>query len=207
VISGGDFNVYPRPDDPFTPGQPYGCTPAPCDGVGPSDQLGPFYEAGVHNLWDTLVAEVPRSAYSYNFVGMVQTLDSQFVTDGQFADLVEVRAGHFNADFAADYDGDVARGASDHDPQVARWSTEVTIERLHALVDFYVGSGDLSASKASKLHDTLNRAAAFLVRGSFGAYRGQLTAFGDQVQDFAPTHLSQDAADALEAEADRLRTL
>ena len=48
--------------------------------------------------WIRIVADVPRSAYSYNFVGMVQTLDSQFATDGQFDDLVEVRAGHFNAD-------------------------------------------------------------------------------------------------------------
>jgi predicted extracellular nuclease len=109
VISGGDFNVFPRPDDPFAPGQEYGCNPLPCD-IGPSDQLGPLYDAGLNNLWDTLVEDVPQSAYSYNFVGMVQTLDSQFATDGQFADLVQVRAGHFNADFAADYDGDAARG-------------------------------------------------------------------------------------------------
>jgi hypothetical protein len=206
VISGGDFNVYPRPDDPFAPGQAYGCTPLPCD-VGPSDQLGPFYDAGVNNLWDTLVADVPRSAYSYNFVGMVQTLDMQFATDGQFADLVQVRAGHFNADFAADYDGDIARGASDHDPQLARWSTDVTLDRLHALVDYYVDSGDLSAAKANKLRETLNRAASFLARGNLGAYRGQLDAFGDQAQDLAPAHLTQVAADALEKEADRLRSL
>jgi predicted extracellular nuclease len=206
VISGGDFNVYPRPDDPFAPGQAYGCNVAPCE-VGPSDQLGPFYDAGVNNLWDTLVADVPRSAYSYNFVGMVQTLDMQFATDGQFADLVQVRAGHFNADFAADYDGDVARGASDHDPQLARWSTDVTLDRLHALVDYYVDSGDLSAAKANKLRETLNRAASFLARGNLGAYRGQLAAFGDQAQDLAPAHLTQDAANALEKEADRLRSL
>ncbi|HEX9727714.1 MAG TPA: hypothetical protein VGA37_04360, partial [Gemmatimonadales bacterium] len=117
VISGGDFNVYPRPDDPFAPGEQYGCSPLPCS-IGPSDQLGPLYVAGLHNLWDTLVAEVPQSAYSYNFVGMIQTLDMQFATSDQFTDLVQVRAGHFNADFAADHDGDVARGASDHDPQV-----------------------------------------------------------------------------------------
>jgi hypothetical protein len=207
VISGGDFNVYPRPDDPFAPGQPYGCTPAPCDGVGPSDQLGPFYEAGIHNLWDTLVADVPRSAYSYNFVGMVQTLDSQFATDGQFDDLVEVRAGHFNADFAADYDGDVARGASDHDPQVARWTTDVTMARLHALVDYYLASGDLSASGASELREKLLKAAAFLARGNVGAYRGQLAAFGGVAQDLAPADLTQDAADALQKEANRLRSL
>ena len=203
VITGGDFNVYPRPDDPFAPDQPYGCNPLPCS-TGPSDQLGPLYDAGLHNLWDTLVAEVPQSAYSYNFVGMVQTLDMQFATDSQFDDLVQVRAGHFNADFAADYDGDTARGASDHDPQVARWFTDVTIERLHALVDYYVGTGDLSPTKAGQLHAKLNRAALNLSRGKIDAYLAQLEAFGDQAQDLAPVHLAQSAADALEGEADRL---
>lgn len=203
VVTGGDFNVYPRPDDPFAPGESSLC------GVVPSDQLGPMYDsdAGLHNLWDELIADVPQSAYSYNFVGMVQTLDMQWATDGQFDDFVEVRAGHFNADFAADYDGDVARGASDHDPQLARWFTDVTIERLHALVDYYVGTGDLSPTKAGLLHAKLNRAAVFLSRGMTDAYLSQLEAFGDQAQDLAPVHVDQSAADALEAEADRLMTL
>ena len=198
-ISGGDFNVFPRPDDPFTPGQAYGC----CS-FGPSDQLGDMYDAGLHNLWDTLVADVPASAYSFSFQGQAQTLDMQWANDGQFADLVQVRAGHFNADFPAKYAGDVARAASDHDPQVARWNTDVTIVRLHALLDYFVATGDLSASKAGLLHATLNRAQRFLDRGMTGAYLSQLAAFGDQAQDLAPVHVSHDAADALEAEADRL---
>jgi predicted extracellular nuclease len=195
VVSAGDFNVFPRPDDPFAPGQPYGD-----DGVGPSDQLGPMYAAGLHNLWDTLVADVPRSAYSYSFEGQAQTLDMQWATDAQFDDLVQVRAGHFNADFAADFDGDVARGASDHDPQLARWSTDVTLARLHALVDYYVVTGDLRASKASLFHDRLNKAAGFLAKGQLSAYRSQLIAFGDQAHDQA----SATAANAMEKEADRL---
>jgi hypothetical protein len=138
---------------------------------------------------------------------MVQTLDMQFATDGQFSDLVQVRAGHFNADFAADFDGDVARGASDHDPQVARWFTDVTVDRLHGLVDYYVGTGDLSPTKASQLHAKLNRAALFLSRGKTDAYLSQLEAFGDQAQDLAPVHLAPFAADALEGEADRLMGL
>jgi uncharacterized protein len=206
VISGGDFNVYPRPDDPFAPGQQYACNPLPCS-TGPSDQLGPMYDAGLHNLWDTLVDEVPQSAYSYNFVGMVQTLDMQWANDGQFDDLVQVRAAHLNADFAADYPGDVARGASDHDPQMARWFTDVTLERLHALLDYYVETGDLSPTKAGLLHTSLNRAALFLSRGMTAAYLSQLAAFGDQAQDLAPVHLDPSAADALEAEADRLMSL
>ena len=198
VISAGDFNVFPRPDDPFAPGQAYGD-----DDIGPSDQLGPMYDAQLNNLWDTLVAEVPQSAYSYNFEGQVQTLDTQWATDGQFADLVQVRAGHFNADFAADFEGDVARGASDHDPQLARWFTDVTIARLHALVDHYVGTGDLQANKAFLLHDRLEKAAAFLAQGKRAAYEAQLQAFGNQAHDYATAF----AADALEKEADRLATL
>ena len=198
VVSAGDFNVYPRPDDPFAPGQAYGD-----NDVGPSDQLGPMYEAGLHNLWDTLVADVPRSAYSYSFVGMVQTLDMQWATDAQFADLVQVRAAHLNADFAADYDGDVARGASDHDPQLARWFTDVTIARLHALVDYYVGTGALQADKAFLFHDRLDKAQAYLADGKLSAYRAQLQAFGNQAYDYA----TPAAAGALEREADRLAGL
>ena len=70
VVAGGDFNVFPRPDDPLQP---------------PSDQLGPLYDQGLENLWDTLVEEVPAAAYSYVFVGMAQTLDGQFVSDNLLA--------------------------------------------------------------------------------------------------------------------------
>jgi uncharacterized protein len=201
VISGGDFNVYPRPDDPFAPGQAYGC----CS-IGPSDQLGPMYDAdaGLNNLWETLVADVPASAYSYVFQGQAQTLDMQWADDAQFVDLVQVRAGHFNADFPAKYAGDTARAASDHDPQVARWNTDVTLDRLHALVDYFVDTGDVAASKANLLHATLDRAETFLDRGLVDAYLSQLAAFGDQAQDLVPVHVTAGAADVLEAEADRL---
>ena len=46
VVYGGDLNVYPRPDDPLPGGKV-------------SDQLGPLYRAGLHNLWDDLVARRP----------------------------------------------------------------------------------------------------------------------------------------------------
>jgi predicted extracellular nuclease len=111
VAVGGDFNVYPRPDDPFTPGHP----------LFPSDQLGPLYDQGLVNLFAMLVREVPVSAYSYLFQGQTQTLDQIFVSRSLFDDLVEVRSAHINADWPADFDGDGARDASDHDPLVVRF--------------------------------------------------------------------------------------
>ncbi|HEX6474547.1 MAG TPA: hypothetical protein VF114_05610, partial [Candidatus Limnocylindria bacterium] len=198
VVIAGDFNVFPRPDDPFATGQAYGD-----DDIGPSDQLGPMYEAGLDNLWDTLVTDVPRSAYSYSFEGQAQTLDMQWATDGQMTDLVQVRAAHLNADFAADFDGDVARGASDHDPQVARWFTDATFARLHALVDYYVGTGALPANKAFLFHDRLNKAKAYADQGKIGPARSQLQAFGNQARDYMPTT----QANAMAKEASRLAGL
>ena len=116
AVVGGDLNVYPRPDDPFAPGHPRF----------PSDQLGPLYDQGLENLWDTLVGDVPASAYSYIFQGQTQTLDQLFVTPSLFAELTQMRAAHLNSDWAADFAGDVARGASDHDPQVATFCRDTT---------------------------------------------------------------------------------
>jgi hypothetical protein len=111
IVVGGDLNVYPRPDDPFAPiGQPTS-----------SDQLGALYDSslGLTNLWDVLLDQAPESAYSYVYVGMAQTLDQMFVNPSMLADLQQFRIAHINSDFPADYPGDVARGTSDHDPNVA----------------------------------------------------------------------------------------
>ncbi|WP_330465104.1 lamin tail domain-containing protein [Micromonospora zamorensis] len=117
VVYGGDLNVFPRPDDPSATGsQPT-----------PSDQLAPLYEAGLHNLWDNLVANVPASAYSYSFEGQAQTLDHLFVNDALYGDLVQVRAAHINADWPAEFTGDGSRGSSDHDPQVARFRSRASL--------------------------------------------------------------------------------
>jgi uncharacterized protein len=112
VLFGGDLNVFPRPDDPFAPGDP----------LFPSDQLGPLYdEADLENLWDELRRQVPASAYTYVFEGQAQTLDHQFVSRQLERDLEQVRVAHVNADWPADFAGDGARGASDHDPVVSRF--------------------------------------------------------------------------------------
>ena len=117
IVVGGDLNVFPRPDDPFAPGDP----------LFPSDQLAPLYDAGLANLWEDLVADVPSAAYSYTFQGQAQTLDQLFVNDALHGDLVQVRAAHVNAGWPADHDGDGARGLSDHDPQVARFSSRARL--------------------------------------------------------------------------------
>jgi predicted extracellular nuclease len=111
IVVGGDLNVYPRPDDPFAPiGQPTS-----------SDQLGSLYAPGLglKNLWEVLLGQAPESAYSYVYLGMAQTLDQMFVNQPMLAELLQVRIAHINSDFAADYPDDVARGTSDHDPNVA----------------------------------------------------------------------------------------
>jgi predicted extracellular nuclease len=117
IVVGGDLNVFPRPDDPFAPGEL----------LFPSDQLAPLYDAGLANLWDDLVADVPSAAYSYTFQGQAQTLDQLFVNDALHGDLVQVRAAHVNAGWPADHDGDGARGLSDHDPQVARFASRASL--------------------------------------------------------------------------------
>jgi predicted extracellular nuclease len=128
VVYGGDLNVFPRPDDPIATGsQPT-----------PSDQLAPLYEAGLHNLWENLVADVPASAYSYSFEGQAQTLDHLFVNDALYADLVQVRAAHINADWPAEFTGDGSRGSSDHDPQVARFRSRASL----TVADSTVVEGD-----------------------------------------------------------------
>ena len=124
VVYGGDLNVFPRPDDPIATGE----NPTP------SDQLGPLYQAGMHNLWDDLVADVPAAAYSYTFSGQAQTLDNLFVNDKLHGDLVQVRAAHINADYPTDAEGLGDRGASDHDPQVARFRSRASLSVADATV-------------------------------------------------------------------------
>ncbi|XTZ16159.1 lamin tail domain-containing protein [Micromonospora echinospora] len=135
VVYGGDLNVFPRPDDPIATG----ADPTP------SDQLGPLYQAGLRNLWDDLAAEVPSSAYSYSFEGHAQTLDHLFVNEALHADLVEVRAAHINADWPAEHAGDGSRGSSDHDPQVARFSSRASL----SVADVRVVEGDRGDTPAT----------------------------------------------------------
>jgi predicted extracellular nuclease len=188
IDAGGDFNTFPRPDDPLQPS-------------GSSDQLGPLYDAaGLANLYDTLVSEVPASAYSYVFVGMAQTLDGQFVSPRLEDELGQARVAHVNADWPADTSGDGARGASDHDPLVARFDGDVTLERLTALLDYFNATGAISGDNTYRqLRAHLEKAAE-----QDQTYRSQIQAFADQTADKSPKFVTPAAANALVGEANRL---
>jgi predicted extracellular nuclease len=128
VVYGGDLNVFPRPDDPI----------ARTDSDTPSDQLRALYDAGLRNLWETLAADVPTSAYSYSFAGQAQTLDHLWITEPLYNDLVQVRAAHVNAGYPVDDFTDGARGLSDHDPQVALFGSRAQL----TVADVSVVEGD-----------------------------------------------------------------
>jgi hypothetical protein len=198
VVVGGDLNVYPRPDDPFMPG----------DALFPSDQLAPIYDQGLTNLFDVLVAEVPVSAYGYIFQGQTQTLDQVFVTASVLDDLVQARVAHINSDFPADYDGDGPRGTSDHDPNVSRYDGLPTVEKLADLVLYYQASGDITGPRTAQvLLNRLARAQNFLNQGKIAAYKAQLQAFINQVEGFTPKFITPTASDALVEETALLLSL
>ena len=179
VAVGGDFNVFPRPDDPV---------PAPNQ----SDQLGPFYDlAGMSNLFDTVVSQVPSAAYSYVFQGQTQTLDGQFVTGSLLGELVQARAAHVNADFPADTPGDGARGLSDHDPLVARFELVATVAGLKELVTYYAGTGQINDPKV------VDKLVRHLDKGQFADFIGQ-------VRDKTPKNIDPEASQALIDEAELL---
>jgi uncharacterized protein len=188
AVVGGDLNVFPRPDDPVVPA---------------SDQLGPLYAAGLTNLFDPLVAQVPASAYSYVFEGQAQTLDHQFVTGVLEDELELARVAHVNADWPAEH-ADGPRGASDHDPLVARYAIPETLAGLQALLAYYADNGLVEAKTAGQLGKHLEQAARRLAEGNLAAYRDQLRAFIAQVQDRTPRFVNPAASAQLVAEARRL---
>lgn len=142
VMVGGDLNVFPRPDDPYPPGQPI-----PGVGEGPSDQLRALYESPLTNLYDTMVERHPAATYTFGFQGQAQTLDQLWVSDRLRADLVGVRSAKVNADWPADAQGETPAygrfGVSDHDPESARFDATATFPAVRALVAHLVETGQL----------------------------------------------------------------
>ncbi len=191
IIAGGDLNVFPRPDDPFAPGQP----------LFPSDQLAALYAQGLTNLTERVTVTNPTSAYGYVFDGQAQTLDSLFVTPSQIADLTTVSESHINSDWPVDYDADGPRGVSDHDPQGARFRA-LTISGVIELLWYFRAAGAITGPETAViLNGHLARARSFAASGQRAASEAQLRAFINQVEGFAPRFVTRAAADALKQEA------
>jgi predicted extracellular nuclease len=106
VVIGGDLNVFPRPDDPFSQTQ--------------SDQLGALYGSGALSVYDWIVKRKPENAYSYVYDGQSQTLDHLFMV-GEVKDRFHSATFlHINCDWPdrVDDSGNSPRGISDHDPLI-----------------------------------------------------------------------------------------
>ena len=198
VITAGDFNVFPRPDDPYDPSSPRY----------PTDQLAPLYEHGLENLWDVELAEAPAAAYSYVFDGNAQTLDQQFVSPALFALLNEARTAHVNADYPQGEEETDTRGLSDHDPMVSQYDAAPTVTKLRALVELYIAQGRVTGNNTARiLRDRLDRIEQLFAAGQTDAALSQLQALADQARDMAPTRIDQAAADAIAREAELLKEL
>lgn len=195
ITIGGDLNVFPRPDDPFTPDSTYF----------PSDQLAPLYNQNLLNLFDILVTENPASAYSYVYQGQAQTLDHLFVNSILFNELVKVETAHINADWTiGEYDG-APRGNSDHDPQLARFQNLVTVEKLIELVQYYEVQGKITHPKAGTiLIAQLNKAIRWRDIGHIPAYNARIWAFMRIVNAYSPHFIDETTAQILMVEADQL---
>jgi predicted extracellular nuclease len=192
---GGDLNVYPRPDDPF---------PTPNE----SDQLAALYNVPLTNLWNIMVSDDPVSAFSYVYQGQTQTLDQLFTSSTWLAELTQAKMTHINADFPADYDGDGPRGTSDHDPVFSAYSLLPTLYRLEELVMYYDANGMITGNNTTRiLLDRLERARRFQEHGQYDAYMSQLQAFIDQIYDFTPQFITNEAADSLIFETTLLLSL
>jgi predicted extracellular nuclease len=168
IVVGGDLNVYPRPDD---------------IAYGASDQLGSLYDPslGLTNLWDVLLDQAPEAAYSYVYLGQAQTLDQLFVNGPMGASLGRFRIAHINSDFPADYAGDVARGTSDHDPNVGVFTLQFPF------------TGFFSPVKAAPAFNGAKAGQTIPLKFSLGGNQGlSIFASGPTVtpvscQDLAPT--------------------
>ena len=144
VIAGGDFNVFPRPDDPFAPGQLIGTSGL----EGPSDQLHALYDQGLVRACGTTLPKRSRRppTRTSSRARPRPSIRSSSATTSH-AEFEAYRVAHINADFAADFEGDGARGASDHDPSQARYALAVTIDRLETLVRYLDGAGELRGNE------------------------------------------------------------
>jgi len=106
LVIGGDLNVFPRPDDPFSQRV--------------SDQLGALYESDAHSAYDWILKRKPENAYSYVYDGQAQTLDHLFMFGEAKARFHSATFLHINCDWpeGLPVSSESTRGISDHDPLV-----------------------------------------------------------------------------------------
>jgi predicted extracellular nuclease len=204
VLVGGDFNVFPRPDDPFAPG-----TPIPGVGVGPSDQLAALYDSKLTNLHERLLQEHPASAYTFGFQGQAQTLDDMWISPELDTELVDARSAKINVDWPADAAGEEPAygrfGASDHDPEVARYDA-VSFDRVRALLDRLVDEGRLADFQVRSTRTLLDQAERQSEAGRPQTARTLLSAAQRTVTAFARSgSLDAVVADAVNAELEELK--
>jgi hypothetical protein len=167
VMNTGDFNVFPRPDDPF----PRFETDPDRE---PSDQLAPLYERGFFNLHDVIIEELPANTYSFIFQGISQILDHIFVDQDTLEELVVARFVHVNIDFPAETPGfEPGRGASDHDPLYARFlfglddegpeePEDPTFDSIRDRTEALLDEGRIRPQLAADVVRTLDRAERFI---------------------------------------------
>ena len=204
VVVGGDLNVFPRPDDPYPPGEPI-----PGVGVGPSDQLRALYESPLTDLYGTLLAGHPAAAYSFGFQGQAQTLDHLWVSPGLLGDLRDVRSAKINVDWPADAQGEQPAygrfGVSDHDPAAMTVDATATFDKVRALVDHLVTTGELRASHATPLLVLLGTAETLLDTGLTGPAAVVLTAITTTLRAWSLAgRVSPQVAGGLSAEVRQL---
>jgi hypothetical protein len=112
-----------------------------------------------------------------------------------------VAAIHVNSDWPVEFDGDGARGISDHDPVVARFRA-LTVDGLIALLWYLRSTGAITTREAAlALQEYLLQARQYAADGQWTSYADQLRRFSGEVERLAPQTVTRPAADALQKEA------
>jgi hypothetical protein len=139
----------------------------------------------------------PGERYTYVFDGNSQVLDHILVSSSFSSRPFQYDIVHVNSEFADQ--------ASDHEPEVVYLSFALSLNQLDGLLQFYADTGEITGNNTLKnLRGHLQRAAEALAQGNAHEFEAQLRAFANQVMGFSPRFVSEEAAEALAAEADML---
>lgn len=128
---------------------------------------------------------------------MAQTLDHLFVNKPMFVDLHQFRIAHINSDFF----GDVARGTSDHDPNMAVFDFLAVQSLLTKVNEAYADGKINKAGIRNSLQSILMSIQAYLNAGDIKSAISQLNAFINAVKAQRGKSIDPSVADQLIAEA------